>query len=190
MLQSSGAMVRRLLSILAVAASLASDARIEEVWIREERGQILLSFRVEEGWSEELEERLASGLPTGFIFEIELRRDRKRWWDAYLDSCRLERIAMFNAITGEYLLNTKRDGRLLGSQVLRNPEELREELTLLSGWAAFPVPSLPGGSRYLLRVRMELEPGEFLGFLPYERSTHWTESNKLRTPLEANEKRP
>lgn len=183
-------MERLLIAILAAAMVLAEKAEITALTIREERGQVLVSFQVENGWSEELQARLNSGLPTGFVFEIELKRDRKRWWDAHLESCRLERIAMFNAVTGEYLLNTKRDGRLLGSQVVRNPEELRQELTRVSGWPAFAVPQLPARARYLVRVRMELEPGEFLGFLPYERTSSWVESNKLRSLGPQSQDRP
>lgn len=170
----------RLLLLLATSAVLSGEPGLEDILIREEQGQVLLSFRVERAWSAELEERLSSGLPTGFAFEVELRRDRKRWWDAHLDSCRLERIAMFNAVTGEYLLNTKRDGRLLGSQVLRDRQELREALTRVKSWAAFPVPSLPAGSRILVRLRMELEPRQLLGLIPLAHTTDWFESNKVR----------
>lgn len=175
---------------LAVFASAAAPAgppdgepRIEEVRIAVAGGEILLSFRLENGLTEELRERLDSGLPTSLAYELQLMRDRKRWWDRGLESSRLEVVAMYNAVTREYLVNTKHDGRLIGSRTVRERDELERAMTEFGGFPAFAIEADSGGEgreRYLVRVRVDLGPGSFLGFIPVERSTPWIESNKVR----------
>jgi hypothetical protein len=168
-----------LLLPLAAPAS-AADPAVEDLAIALNGVQVLASFRLEGGFSPQLRERIDSGLPTGFLFELELARDRKRWWDEVLGSTRIEVVAMFNAVTREYLVNTKHAGKLIDSRTLRDPAELEQAM---SRFAAVPVFVLRGASRrerYLVRVRAELGTDNLLGFVPVMRSTDWVESNKVR----------
>ena len=142
--------------------------------------QVLAGFRLANGFTPDLLKRIESGLPSGFVFELELLRDRKRWWDESLDSTTIEVVVMFNAVTREYLLNTKLAGKLLDSRTLHDPTELEHAMTR---FAALPVFTLQGASRrerYLVRARAELGTGNVLGFVPVMRATPWVESNKVR----------
>lgn len=163
------------------ASARAGDAAVvRELSIALNGVQVLASFRLADGFSPDLLRRIESGLPTGFVFELELLRDRKRWWDEALDSTRVEVVVLFNAVTREYLLNTKLEGKLLDSRTLRDPAELERAMTR---FAALPVFILRGASRrerYLVRVRAELGTGNVLGFVPVMRATPWVESNKVR----------
>ena len=139
--------------------------------------------RLEDGLTPEVRERIDSGLPTTLAYELELMRDRKRWWDRGVESSRLEVVAMYNAVTREYLVNTKHDGRLIGSRTVRQRDDLERSMTEFVDFPAFAVGADPEGERrdrYLVRVRVDLGPGSFLGFIPVERSTPWVESNKVR----------
>lgn len=164
----------------AAAPATAQEPALEELSITLSGFQVLASFRLEGGFGPEIRERIDSGLPTGIVFELELARDRKRWWDEVLGSTRIEVVAMFNAVTREYLVNTKHAGKLIDSRTLRDPEELEE---VMSRFAAVPVFVLRGATRrerYLVRVRAELGTDNLLGFVPVMRSTDWVESNKVR----------
>jgi hypothetical protein len=162
------------------AARAAERAAVRDLSIALNGVQVLASFRLVDGFSPDLHRRIESGLPTGFVFELELLRDRKRWSDEALDSTRLEVVVLFNAVTREYLLNTKLEGKLLDSRTLRDPAELELAMTR---FAALPVFTIRGASRrerYLVRARAELGTGNVLGFVPVMRSTPWVESNKVR----------
>jgi hypothetical protein len=168
---------------LAAAAATPAEAepRISNLSIAVDGAQVLASFDLEDGFTPAVLERIESGLPTGFVYLLELARDRKRWWDEPLASARLEVVAMFNAVTREYLVNTKVEGRLVDSRTLRDAGDLERAMTR---FVALPVFNLPLGSggrqRYLVRARVELGTGHLLGFIPYVRSTGWVTSNKVR----------
>jgi hypothetical protein len=168
-----------LLAGVLAATAAAAEPRIRDLSIVADGVQILVSFRLDGGFTPGLVERLESGLPTSLDYELELVRDRKRWWDAELDSARLEVVAMFNAITREYLVNTKLDGKLIDSRTLRDRDDLERAMTVFT---ALPVFTLEprGRERYLVRARVELGTGNWLGFIPVLRTTDWLESNKVR----------
>jgi hypothetical protein len=166
--------------VAAVAASTGEEPRIRDVRIAIAGGEILLSFRLEDGFTPEVRERIASGLPTSLTYELELMRDRKRWWDRGMEASRLEVVAMYNAVTREYLVNTKHDGKLIGSRTVRDFDELERVMTEFVAFPAFALEAEPSRSRYLVRVRVDLGSGAVLGFIPVQRATPWIESNKVR----------
>ena len=98
----------------------------------------------------------------------------------YVVAGRIEIVTMYNAVTHEFLVNTKHDGDLIGSRTVREPEELERAMTELVSFPAFTIASGSARDRYLVRVRVELGPGAALGIFPYQRTTPWRESNKVR----------
>jgi len=169
-----------LLAGLLAAPAAADEPAVRELSIALDGVQVLASFRLAGGLTPELRERIESGLPTGFLFELELMRDRKRWWDEGLDSTLIEVVAMFNAVTREYLVNTKLAGKLIDSRTLRDPDELELAMTRFQAVAVFVLRSPSQRERYLVRARAELGTGNLLGFVPVMRATEWVESNKVR----------
>ena len=163
------------------AIPAAAEPRISDLSIAVDGAQVLASFNLEDGFSPSVLERIESGLPTGFVYSLELARDRKRWWDAGLASARLEVVAMFNAVTREYLVNTKIEGRLVDSRTLRDAGDLERAMTRFVALPVFSLPLADGSrERYLVRARVELGTGHVLGFIPVLRTTGWVESNKVR----------
>lgn len=175
----------RLVPALLLAGALAAPAAAAEPRIRDfsivvDGSQILASFDLADGLDRELLERIESGLPTSLVYELELLRDRKRWWDDGVDSKRLEVIAMFNAVTREYLVNTKLDGRLIDSRTLRDPGDLARAMTRFTALPIFVVDPSDDRRRILVRARVVLGTNHWLGFIPTLKTTDWVESNKLR----------
>ncbi|MGE0640276.1 MAG: DUF4390 domain-containing protein [Thermoanaerobaculia bacterium] len=166
--------------LLGIVLATPQVPEIQGLSIMATGGQVLVSFRFEGGMTEEIRERIDSGLPTSFVYELELMKDRKHWWDRPLKSSRVEVVAMYNAVTHEYLLNTKHDGRLIGSQTVREVDELERAMTRFASFPAFAVEAGAEPGRYLVRARVELGLGAMLGFIPYQRDTPWRESNKIR----------
>jgi len=162
------------------APAAAAEPRIRDLSIALDGVQVLVSFRLEEGLTPKLVERLESGLPTSLVYAIELARDRKRWWDDGLDSAKLEVVAMFNAVTREYLVNTKLDGRLVDSRTLRDRGDLERAMTQFTALPVFVLEPQGPRDRYLVRARVELGTGHWLGFIPVLKTTDWVLSNKVR----------
>ena len=162
------------------ASAAAAEPRIRDFSIVVDGSQVLASFALEDGFDRQLLGRIESGLPTGLVYELELLRDRKRWWDAGLDRARLEVIAMFNAVTREFLVNTKLDGKLIDSSTLRDVGDLERAMTRFTALPVFTVAASRDRRRILVRARVELGTDHWLGFIPVLESTDWVESNKIR----------
>jgi hypothetical protein len=158
----------------------AAGPRIVELRIVVDGLQVLASFRLDDGVPAGLLERIESGLPTGLAYELELACDRKRWWDAELEAARLEVVAMFNAVTREYLVNTKLEGKLVDSRTLRDTGDLERAMTVFTALPVFTIDQGCTRERYLVRARVELGTGQWLGFVPVLRTSDWVESNKVR----------
>lgn len=167
------------LLVAPAAPAEAAGPRVVELSIVIAGGQVLVSFELTGGFTPELAQRMESGLPTGFVYELELARARQ-WWDASVDTARLEVVAMFNAVTREYLVNTKLEGKLIDSVTLRDPGDLERAMTRFTALPVFTLQPSAQRARYLVRARVELGTGQALGFIPFLKTSDWAESNRVR----------
>lgn len=166
------------LVLLTAVAAVARDtprARIEGVRVELAEQQVLLAFKLTNAFDENLQRRIQSGLPTGIVFDFELVRARKGWFNKDVESGTLQVVAMYNAVTREYLINYKHDGNLIESRVVREVEKLRAAMTEFSGLPVFSLVSR-GGERLQVRVRAELGTRTLLFFIPTTLTTEWAES--------------
>ncbi len=156
------------------------DPRITDLRLAFEKQQIQLSFKLLGALDDDLRKRLESGLPTSFIFDFQLVRTRRSWFNKSVDSGSLQVTAMYNAVTREYLINYKHDGSLFDSRVVKDPAELEATMTEL---VAFPVFSTEGKNpqqRLRVRVRAELRTKTVFFFIPSTVHTDWAETRKFR----------
>jgi hypothetical protein len=168
------------LLLLRAAPSLAAELRDVQPTVAD--GQVQVSFQLAGAFESGVLERIESGLPTSFVYEIELLRDRRRWWDDGVKSATLEVVAMYNAVSQEYLVNFKRDGKLVESRLARSRPELEAAMTRFERVPLFALADLKAGAgaRYVLKVRAELGSKTWLGFIPVHVSTDWAVSRKFR----------
>jgi hypothetical protein len=171
-------------SLLLLVAFDLRAAEISELRVALAEDQVVVSFRLEDGFDDKLVERVESGLATTLIYELELRRDRKRWFDRNLEESSLTVVGIYDAVRREYLVNTKLDGRLLESRMVHDLEALKEAMTRFDRLPVFTLEPLPDDGRILVRVRAELGTAHLLGFIPSTVNTDWVDSNKLRPPDE------
>lgn len=162
------------------AAQNEEGARIAGLRVKAEGGQLVVGFQLVGGFDAELQKRVDSGLPTSLVYEIELVRARRSWFDKSLAGGELQVSAMYNALTREYLVNFKHDGNLIGSKVLREPAELRQAMTEISGLPAFALDDDWREERLQLRVRAELGTGTVFFFIPHTLRSSWTETATFR----------
>ena len=167
---------------LLFAAAPTGKPRIEEPQVALDGQRIQVSFALVDGFDTDLLERIRTGLPSGFVFDIRLLRDRKRWFDVQIDSSRLEVVASYDAVTREYLVNTKQDGKLIESRAVRDEDELRRALTRFEAVPVFTLESGGGRRRLLIRMRAEIDSAAFLFFIPRRVATPWRYSRKFRPP--------
>lgn len=150
-------------------------AAISELSAVREGPLLLVSFRLDRALDERTWEKIESGLPTGFTYDVQVRRIRRRWFDRSVAATRVQVVAMYNALTREYLVNFKRDGELYASRVVTSPEDLERALTTFEELPSVELEPEPAG-RLVLRVRAEVRTRTLLGLIPDRVHTAWAQT--------------
>jgi hypothetical protein len=160
---------------LTAAAASAADPDIRNLSATAKGSSVSVRFSLASAFDDhELLDSIRSGLPTSFSYIVEIFRDRPRWFDQGLDRSRIEVIATFNSITREYLLNYRRDRRLVRSETFSDLAALQRRMTTIDETNLFDI----GDRRpYKLKVRVkaDLMRGWLLYVIPWEVSTRWRE---------------
>ena len=130
----------------------------------------------------EMVEALQSGLPTTFTYDIQIFRDRPKWFNEGVARARVDVICTFNSLTREYLLNYRRDRHLVRSETFTDLAALMQRMTVIDEPDLFDI-----GDRkpYKLKVRVkaDLMRGWLMYVIPWEVSTRWREARvKIAEP--------
>lgn len=162
------------LFLLLALSAFADDAKIEGLTAVANGGQVNVRFSLVDAFRGETVQALQSGVPTSFTYVIEIYRDRPNWFDEGVARSRVEVIATFNSLTREYLLNYRRDRKLVRSETFTDLDALQKRMTAIDEPALFDI-----GQRrpYKLRVRVkaDLRRGWMLWVIPVQISTRWRE---------------
>ena len=169
---------------LLLAAQPGDKARISNLSLTLEGAEAYLSYRLAITFDEELLSRIQSGLPTGFDFEFALGKEQRRWWwfDRDFSGSRLQVVAMYNAVTRDYLVNYKRNGELVESRTVRDLDELREAMTRFDRVLAFSLAGVETRKMLVVRVRAEVGSKNLFSLIPTTLKTDWAETRKFQTP--------
>jgi hypothetical protein len=158
---------------LIATAAFAADPKIDSLTATSAAGRISVHFTFAGAFDRpQTIQGLQSGVPTSFTYIVEVYRDRPNWFDEGIDRSRIEVIATFNSVTREYLLNYRRDRKLVRSETVSDLAALQQRMTRIDEPDLFDI-----GTRtpYKLKVRAkaDLMRDWLLYFIPREMSTRW-----------------
>ena len=166
-----------LLSLYFAAIAVAApQPKIENLTAIAANGKVSVRFTLAGAFSNgEMVEALQSGVPTSITYVVEIFRDRPNWFDDGIAQARVEVICTFNSVTREYLLNYRRDRRLVRSETFTDLAALQQRMAGVEEHDLFDI-----GDRkpYKLRVRVkaDLMRGWVMYVIPWEVSTRWREA--------------
>lgn len=175
-----------LAGLLSIFGGPPGKAQLSDLKVDLVEGRLEVSFRLREAIDEELIERIEAGLPSGFRYQFKLVRPTRFWFDNTLAASQLEVIGMYNAVTREYSVNYKHNGKLTISRVLADRNELEVALTQFERFTPFPIDDLKARKPIHLRVRADLGSRNLLLLIPTTIHTEWVESERFvlaREPL-------
>lgn len=176
------ALVALLALILATppAAAAPPHLTIENLGATAAAGKVSVRFSLAGAFQhEEMVEALKSGLPTSFTYSIEIFRDRPNWFDDGIARSRVEVICTYNSVTREYLLNTRRDRRLVRSETFTDLGVLERHMTSIEEPDLFDI-GVRKPYKLKVRVKADLMRGWLMYVIPWEVSTKWREA-RVRT---------
>jgi hypothetical protein len=154
-------------------AAFAADPSIDNLAATAANGKVSVRLTLTNAFaSPDIIQTLQSGVPTGFTYVIEIYRDRPNWFDEGIDRSRIEVIATFNSVTREYLMNYRRDRKLVRSETFNDVAALEKRMSTIDEPDLFDI-----GKRkpYKLRVRAKADFRRewVLYLIPREMSTRW-----------------
>lgn len=155
---------------------LAAEPRIESLSaITNASGNVTVRFSLADAFRDHHTiQALQSGLPTSFTYVLEMYRARPRWFDEGIGRSRIEVIATFNSLTREYLLNYRRDRKLVRSETFSDLEALQKRMTMIDEPALFDLGKRPP-YKVKVRVKADFGRGFLLYVIPWKISTRWRE---------------
>ncbi len=183
---------RRLLSLLpAIVLALAGPAAGDEpaaptdlpgvsTWFK--GTELHVSAKLSPGLPRDVEERLVSGLPTTVLWRVRLFAFRNLWWDGLKDERQYDVTAIFRPVSGDFLVERRLDGRLLGSKVVTAKKEALAALSEVPGLPLFIMGAHLEGKRLVVRVKCAYARGVALGVVPTTVETDWVRSGIFDWP--------
>ena len=135
--------------------AFAAEAKVTDLIITNTSENLLVYLKGENCFTRDMEEAILAGIPTTFTFVLELRRERRYWFDKKESFLEVKHTIKYDNIKKIfYVAFTEHD---------RNPEQFKEfakakiAMSELNGIVFTPLKQMTKGDRYYLRVKAKLE---------------------------------
>ena len=153
----------------AAGAQPADDDAIIIVAPQARGDSILVSFSTPRAVTPAVEQAIASGLPTTFTYDVELRRPSTFWFDKLVDSARIAVTVRFNPLTRRYHVMLLQDGRVAEERTTDKVEDMRRWVSTFERLPLFTTRELQQHTTYDVRVRGRTSPRHTWSFWPWAR---------------------
>jgi len=140
------------------------------------------SFVLSDGFSDEVREKIASGLPVTFTYYLEVARRRPLWFDKILLRKTVTTTVTYDTLTHQYSLSKKVNDEVTESSVAVNDADMMRWMTSLER-VRLADPTTLGdveGDSLYIRVKSRLQKRFVLFFIPWDLETGW---EKVRLSL-------
>lgn len=140
---------------LLVAPLGAEDLRIVPL-VRD--GNVLVTFQLTEGFTEQVRDAIRSGLKTTFTFNVELRLAVPAWVDRTIATAVVTNSVEYDNLTREARLLRTRDGRTEKQDATSDDAVIREWMTGFYRMPLFRTTELEANREYYVRVVATARP--------------------------------
>jgi hypothetical protein len=130
---------------------------------------ILVSFSTARAVTPAVEQSIASGLPTTFTYDVELRRPSTFWFDKLVASARIAVTVRFDPLTRRYHVTLLQDGRVAEDRTTDRVEDVQRWVSVFERLPLFTTRELQLRTAYDVRVRGRTSPRHTWSFWPWAR---------------------
>jgi hypothetical protein len=154
--KKTGLFVSILLLIVASALSAsAKEAYLANIALAEDGESLLVSFRVTDCFTEEMNKAIESGINTTFTYFVWLYEKRNMWWDQKIAAIKLNRSIKYDNLKKIYELRFA--GQSDKTVTVKDFEEANDLMAHVKRLRVTPLATLDEGNRYQLRLMAELD---------------------------------
>lgn len=160
----------------ALVAALAVPVSAETLRVRPlvRDGQVLVSFALEQGFTDEVRAVVQSGLRTTFTYTVELRLRVPAWVDRTIGTAVVSTTVEYDNLTRRHTISRTLDGRMEESRVVEDEAIVRQLMTTFERLPLFNTRLLEQNREYYVVVRAEARPRSGAAFWPWGGSTSGT----------------
>jgi hypothetical protein len=137
------------------SAQSTSGLRVQPL-VRDD--QVLVSFTLNDGFTDEVRAAIRSGLKTTFSYGIELRMDVPGWVDRTMGTATATSSVEYDNLTRRYTVVRVIDGRTEETRVTEDENLVRQWLTSLQRLPLFKTYVLEPNREYYVRVQASARP--------------------------------
>ncbi|TFG93811.1 MAG: DUF4390 domain-containing protein [Syntrophobacterales bacterium] len=135
--------------------SFSAEATVTDLLISNTSDNLLVYLKLENCFTEKMEEAILAGIPTTFTFILELYRERRWWFDKKISLLEVSHATKYDNIKKIlYVLYTE-DGKEPAQ--FKEFSEAKIAMSELNGITFTPLKQLTKGESYYLRVKAKLE---------------------------------
>jgi hypothetical protein len=133
--------------------------------------QVLISFELTDGLTDEVRQAILSGLTTTFTYTIELRLDVPAWVDRTIATTTVTSSVQYSNLEREHHLVRTIDGRTEDAKVTTDETVVRKWMTSFDRLALFRTNLLEPNREYYVRVSATARPSNGSIFWPFGSGT-------------------
>jgi hypothetical protein len=130
---------------------------------------VLVSFSTTGAITPSVEQAIASGLPTTFTYDVELRRPSIFWFDKLMASARIAVTVVFEPLTRRYHVTLLQDGRVAEERTTDRAADVTRWVSVFDRLPLFTTRELEANTAYDVRVRGRTLPRRTWSFWPWAR---------------------
>lgn len=175
-----------LLAIGLVSPVSAVSPDVVNIGVGTKGKYVVVNARLVDGFTEKIQEAIENGVPMGFTFEIELRKENALWVDSLVSSNKVRHRVRFDSLKKTYRFSEF--GKNIKRNIITREVSRYQKLMLtLEDIPVAPIYKLDPNEKYYVRVKADLETDRFwfpfnyiFFFVPFsEFETSWVQTSPL-----------
>ena len=164
----------------------AASPNIVNVGVAIKGKYMVMNSHLIDGFTEKIIEAIESGVPIGFTYEIELRKENAAWVDSLVSKNTVRHKIRFDSLKKAYYFSAL--GKNVRRKVItRKTSRYKKLMLTLKDIPIAPVFRLDPSEKYYVRVKADLETDRFwfpfnyiFFFVPFsDRETSWAQTSSL-----------
>ena len=152
-------------ALLALAAPVSAEPLRVRPLVRD--GQVLVSFQLEQGFTDQVREFVKSGLRTTFTYTVELKLRVPAWVDRTVGVAVVSTTVEYDNLTRRHTISRTLDGRMEESRVVEDEAIVRQMMTTFERLPLFDTNLLEQNREYYVIVRAEARPRSGAALWPW-----------------------
>ena len=155
------------LVVASASTAVAQDATALRVRILPRDGQVLVTFALDGGLTEEMKAVVQSGLRTVFTYTVELKMKVPAWVDRTVATAVVSTSVDYDNLTRRHTVSQAKNGRVEQSFVVEDPAQVAQMVTNFDRLPLFDTKQLEANREYYVLVRADARPRSTPGIWPW-----------------------